>query len=139
MGFTSFLSLSLSLPIYSNLFQFIIRVLNINKTNKLYLWDSQISISLSFNLFHILINLKIILLLVQNRSDFHPTHATLRCRKARQRCADHEDDDCLCLPSGSRSKGVVFISDGCKERVVMPFGIGSLRELGGNHRGFGLG
>ena len=42
-------------------------------------------LSISFNLFHILICLKILLLLVQNLGGSHPTHAMIRHRKARQR------------------------------------------------------
>ena len=57
--------------------------LNINKTNKLYLWDSWVFYLSFVWSIHILICLKILLLLVQNLGGFHPTHATIRRRKAR--------------------------------------------------------
>ena len=80
MGFMSFLSLL----IYFYLFQSTIRVLNINK---LYSWDSR-DFYLSFlQSKQILICLKTLLLLVQNLGGSHPTHATIRRQKARQRMA----------------------------------------------------
>ena len=41
-------------------------------------------LSISFNLFHILICLKILLLLVHNLGGFHPTHAMIWHRKAQE-------------------------------------------------------
>ena len=84
-GFKPYTNL-LSLLIYFYLFQSTIRVLNINKLIKYTrgIHDFYLSFLQST---HILISLNILLLLVQNLGGSHPTHATIRSRKARHRSA----------------------------------------------------